>query len=121
MLSNQLAITPGNNPYTMELAQVFQEANRYNEADILLSRQSQERPDDPNLWYQLAEVRGLAGNILGVHLARAEYFILVGQFERAKQQLRYGYERTGNNHIEQSRIRQRLKDIADMEEKLKRL
>ena len=121
MLSRQLAISPGNNPYTMALAEALQDANRYDEADHLLSTQSQRRPDDPHLWYRLAEVRGLAGNILGVHLARAEYFILVGQFERAKQQLRYGYDRTGSNHIEQSRIRKRLKDIADMEEKLKQL
>ncbi len=121
LLTRQLAITPGNNPYTMELADALQDANRYDDADKLLSKQSQNRPEDPNLWYQLAEVRGLAGNILGVHLARAEYFILVAQFERAKQQLRYAYERTGSNHIEQSRIRQRLKDIADLEEKLKKL
>lgn len=121
LLSGLLAITPGNNPYTMKLADALQKANRYDEADLLLSKQSRQRPEDPNLWYQLAEVRGLAGNILGVHVARAEYFILVGQFERAKQQLRYAYERTSSNHIEQSRIRQRLKDIADMEEKLKKL
>jgi predicted Zn-dependent protease len=121
LLSRLLAITPGNHPYTMLLAEALQDANRYDEADLLLSKQTHERPEDPNLWYQLAEVRGLAGNIFGVHVARAEYFILVGQFERAKQQLRYAYKRTGRNHIEQSRIRQRLKDIADMEEKLKKL
>jgi predicted Zn-dependent protease len=105
----------------MSLAEALQDANRYDETDLLLSKQSRVRPEDPNLWYQLAEVRGLAGNIFGVHVARAEYFILVGQFERAKQQLRYAYKRTGRNHIEQSRIRQRLKDIVDMEEKLKKL
>lgn len=121
LLSGLLAITPGNHPYTMALADALQTANRYDEADLLLSKQTRERSEDPDLWYQLAEVRGLAGNILGVHVARAEYFILVGQFERAKQQLRYAYERTASNHIEQSRIRQRLKDIADMEEKLKKL
>jgi predicted Zn-dependent protease len=121
LLSGLLAITPGNHPYTMALADALQAANRYDEADLLLSKQTRERSEDPDLWYQLAEVRGLAGNILGVHVARAEYFILVGQFERANQQLRYAYERTASNHIEQSRIRQRLKDIADMEEKLKKL
>ncbi|MEX1666727.1 M48 family metalloprotease [Zhongshania arctica] len=121
LLSGLLTITPGNHPYTMALADALQAANSYDAADLLLSKQTRERSEDPDLWYQLAEVRGLAGNILGVHVARSEYFILVGQFERAKQQLRYAYERTASNHIEQSRIRQRLKDIADMEEKLKKL
>jgi len=121
LLQNQLVLSPNNNPYTIKLSDALQRANRFEEADQVLSRQSRERPEDPNLWYQLAEVRGLAGNILGVHIARAEYFILQAQFERAKMQLRYAYELTANNKIQQGRIKQRLRDIADMEEKLKNL
>ena len=103
------------------MAEVLQLDNQFDEADKVLSLQSRQRPNDPNLWYQLAEVRGLAGNILGVHIARAEYFILQAQFERAKMQLRYAYELTVSNKIQQGRIKQRLRDIADMEEKLKNL
>lgn len=121
LLQSQLAIVPNNNPYTVKLAEVLQLDNQFNEADKVLSLQSRQRPNDPNLWYQLAEVRGLAGNILGVHIARAEYFILQAQFERAKMQLRYAYELTVSNKIQQGRIKQRLRDIADMEEKLKNL
>ncbi|WP_320837639.1 M48 family metalloprotease [Zhongshania sp.] len=121
LLQSQLAIAPNNNPYTVRLAEVLQLDNQFDEADKVLSLQSRQRPNDPNLWYQLAEVRGLAGNILGVHIARAEYFILQAQFERAKMQLRYAYELTVSNKIQQGRIKQRLRDIADMEEKLKNL
>ncbi|AMO68883.1 MAG: putative Zn-dependent protease [Zhongshania aliphaticivorans] len=121
LLQSQLAIVPNNNPYTVKLAEVLQLDNQFDEADKVLSLQSRQRPNDPNLWYQLAEVRGLAGNILGVHIARAEYFILQAQFERAKMQLRYAYELTVSNKIQQGRIKQRLRDIADMEEKLKNL
>jgi len=121
LLQSQLAIVPKNNPYTVKLAEVLQLDNQFDEADKVLSLQSRQRPNDPNLWYQLAEVRGLAGNILGVHMARAEYFILQAQFERAKMQLRYAYELTVSNKIQQGRIKQRLRDIADMEEKLKNL
>jgi predicted Zn-dependent protease len=121
LLQSQLAIVPNNNPYTVKLAEVLQLDNQFDEADNVLSLQSRQRPNDPNLWYQLAEVRGLAGNILGVHIARAEYFILQAQFERAKMQLRYAYELTVSNKIQQGRIKQRLRDIADMEEKLKNL
>nr|WP_244966086.1 M48 family metalloprotease [Zhongshania antarctica] len=121
LLQSQLAIAPNNNPYTVKLAEVLQLDNQFDEADKVLSLQSRQRPNDPNLWYQLAEVRGLAGNILGVHMARAEYFILQAQFERAKMQLRYAYELTVSNKIQQGRIKQRLRDITDMEEKLKNL
>jgi predicted Zn-dependent protease len=121
LFQGQLLLSPNNNPYTIKLAEVLQSADRYEESDQLLSQQSRIRPDDPNLWFQLAEVRGLAGNILGVHIARAEFFILQAQFERAKMQLRYAYPLTETNKFQQSRIKQRLRDIADLEAKLENL
>lgn len=121
LLQSRLAVAPNNYPYTMKLAEILQLDNRFEEADQILSVQSRQRPEDPNIWYQLAEVRGLAGNILGVHIARAEYFILQAQFERAKMQLRYAYKLTAIDKIQQARIKQRLRDIADYEEKFKNL
>jgi predicted Zn-dependent protease len=121
LLQGRLSLAPNNHPYTVKLAEVLQRDNRFEEADKVLSVLSQQRPEDPYIWYQLAEVRGLAGNILGVHIARAEYFILQAQLERAKMQLSYAYKLTANNKIQQARIKQRLRDIADFEEKLKKL
>ena len=90
-------------------------------ADKLLTDFSEVRPNDPALWYQLAEVRGLARNILGVHRARAEYFILVGQFERASAQLRYAYRLAGDNSVLEGRIRQRLRDIDELKKRIEEL
>lgn len=116
LLKKRLDISPHNHPLTMMLAEALQEADRFDEADALLSEQSKHREDDPQLWYDLAEVRGLAGNILGVHLARSEYFILNGQFQRAQSQLRYAYKEAPENSIQRRRIRERLRDVDEMRE-----
>lgn len=120
-LRSRLALSPDNYPLTMLLADALQQAGQVNDADDLLTDFSDVRPDDPALWYQLAEVRGLARNILGVHRARAEYFILVGQFERASAQLRYAYRLTGDNAVLQGRIRQRLRDIDELKKRIEEL
>jgi beta-barrel assembly-enhancing protease len=73
------------------------------------------------VWYQLAEVRGLAGNISGVHQARAEYFILVGAFGKARDQLSLAVKLVALDFKRSAIIRQRLKDIAAMEDRLEKL
>ena len=120
VLKQALSLSPGNHPLTMTLAAILQENKLFRQADQLLTAHSEQRSNDPHLWYELAEVRGLAGNILGVHMARAEYFILVAQFERAAKQLRYAYQLIGSdNRILESKLRQRLRDIDDMKAEMK--
>ncbi len=121
ILRRALELSPGNHPLTMHLAKALQQAQRFRSADQLLSEHSEQRSLDPHLWYQLAEVRGLAGNILGVHLARAEYFILNAQFERAASQLHYAHKQSGNNRVLQGKITQRLRDIDELKKQLKEL
>ena len=49
---------------------------------------------DAQLWYMLAEVQGKAGNILGLHQSRAEYFALNGAMKQALQQLDLALEKS---------------------------
>ena len=55
------------------------------------------RPNDPQIWYWLAEVQGLDKNIIGLHLSRAEYFYLTGSYETSLKHLRMALELVGNN------------------------
>tara|TARA_B100000886_G_C20218406_1_gene405409 strand:- start:360 stop:665 length:306 start_codon:yes stop_codon:yes gene_type:complete len=100
---------------------VLWKENRYEKAIKLLKDLSRERPYDPNLWYQLAEVSGLAGDISGVHLARAEYFILVGAFERAKHQLSSAAKLLKEDFKQNAIIQQRLKDLVVIERRVSSL
>ena len=75
-------------------------------------------PNSPEVWFQLAEVRGLAGNISGVHQARAQYFILNGVFDQARDQLGYARKLLVNDFKQIAIIDQQLRDLAKLEEKL---
>nr|WP_246386476.1 M48 family metalloprotease [Litorivivens lipolytica] len=120
LLRKHLDLNPGNNALTMTLADVLQRMGRPHQAEELLSDHSKRRPEDPALWYQLAEVHGLSGNILGVHMARAEYFILRGYLDSAEKQLHYAWPLTENNNVARHRVRKRLKDLQELRETLKK-
>jgi predicted Zn-dependent protease len=83
-------------------------------AEEVLVAQSKLNPGDPGLWYLLAEVQGLAGNIVGLHQARAEYFILNGNLDQAEKQLNYALQLTRGDYLTSAKINQRLADIAVM-------
>ena len=86
-----------------------------------MEQHTTQRPEDFSLWFLLAETQGQAGNISKVHQARAEYFVLVGDFRRAREQLQYALriesEKSGNGAVV-ALIRQRIKDIQDLETEL---
>jgi len=104
----------------MAEAEALMKANRYGESEKLLEDLSRQRPTDPVVWYQLAEVSGLAGDIAGVHKARAEYFILIGVFDKAREHLGYARKLLQNDFQQSSIIDQRLRDLAAIEEKTKK-
>lgn len=88
LLNRGLTLVPDNHPISLYLAKAYYRAGDYSNADKLLSAQSRLHPSDSQLWYILAEVQGKAGNILGLHQSRAEYFALNGAMEKAIEQLK---------------------------------
>lgn len=111
MLARQLRYNPDNHPLTMGYFEALLRAGDRQAAEKLLTRHSKNRPSDPQLWYELAEVRGLTGDILGVHQARAEYFVLMGAPDQAIRQLGYALQTPGIGHTDAARIQQRIEDI----------
>ena len=80
----------------------------------MLEAHSMQRENDHNLWYQLAETWGQAGNISKVHQARAAYFELLYDFRNAREQLQFALrieEDNGSALAEQARLRQRITDL----------
>ena len=114
ILEDNLRINPDNHPLTMSLATALTKSGNYTRAVAVLEKQALSRPDDVQLWYDLAEVQGLAGNIAKVHQARAEYFIAVGDFTRAREQLNFGLN-AERDPLVTARLRQRLDYIAGIE------
>ncbi|MGI9326899.1 MAG: M48 family metalloprotease [Pseudomonadales bacterium] len=89
LLSHQLVLNPDNAPLSMLYAKALTSAKEHQQAQAVLTRQSRLRPNDVDVWYNLAEVAGLAGDIVSVHLARAEFFALHGSYQKAIQHLEY--------------------------------
>jgi predicted Zn-dependent protease len=120
-LAAQLEISPGNHPLTMGYANALMKNQQPHIAEEVLVTQSKVRSNDPGLWYLLAEVQGLAGNIVGLHQSRAEYFILNGILDQAEKQLNYALKLTRKDYHTTARISQRLKDISRMREQMESL
>ena len=89
LLEGQLAINPENEPLTFIHAQALNAVKRHGEAAALLWRHVRVNREDPDVWELLAETAGLAGDTIGVHRARAEYFALVGAYRMAIQHVDY--------------------------------
>lgn len=120
-LARQLTITPGNHPLTMTYATALMNDQKSHIAEEVLVNQSKRKPNDPGLWYLLAEVQGLSGNIAGLHQSRAEYFILNGILDEAERQLNYALKLTKSDYHTTARINQRLRDITEMRQQMERL
>lgn len=115
LLDARLQQHPMDYPTRLLQAEIFYQDKQYAQAEKVLRRLSLERPTDVEVWHQLAEVSGLSGNILGVHLARSEWFILNGVYDKARLQLNYALKMVEGNYIETERTRQRIRDIEQLE------
>ena len=112
IVQKRLAISPDNQPLSMIHAKTLIATKRFKEAEKILIRLSKVRPNDVDIWYELAETSGLAGNISGVHIARAEYFVLHGAYTRSIQHLEYAKSLTrGNNPQLQAKLAQQIQDL----------
>lgn len=116
-LDRHLEINPNNHPLTMAYVDALIKSRKYEEAAKLLEEHSQTRSDDHHLWYQLAETWGQAGNISKVHQARAEYFTLVSDFGKAREQLQFALRIEADNGdapAEEARLKQKIRDLEDL-------
>jgi len=117
-LEKKLQLSPNNHPLTMLYAKALMDNHQAHIAEEVLIAQSKINPKDPGLWYLLAEVEGLSGNIAGLHRARAEYFILNGILDEADKQLKYALKLTDKDHLTTAKIYARIKDVAEMRRKM---
>ena len=120
-VDRMLTLYPNNYPLNDVRIDVLLKQNRTAEAEKSLEALLKTRPDDPDIWYVVAETRGLNGNTVGLHQARAEYFALVGDFRQAIQQLDFAKRRSANNFQLASRIDARQKDLIEQERMVKEM
>ena len=115
------SLIPNNYAISMLLATTLQQNKDYQGAKTVLDSLVKSRPNQVDIWYLLAEINGLAGEILDLHLARAEYFILNGRFGEAKNHLRLALKLAGNQYQLAAKINQRAKELNDIEKQVAQL
>lgn len=117
-LRRQLAVNPGNHPLTMAFAAALQRHGDPRQAARVLTEHTQRRGSDPQVWYELAEARGLAGQIIDLHRARAEYFILNGALDLAERQLGYALDLAASDFHTSASVQARITDIHSMRKEI---
>ena len=118
-LKDMLRFTPDNLPLTMIYADLLFQDKQYAAATRVLETFSRTRPDDPEVWYQLAEAAGKAGNIEKVHKARAEFFFLTGNLDDAVKHLKYAAELPGTPFSVRSALQERVTEIQEYKKRMR--
>lgn len=117
IIREHLQTNPKNHPLNIRYAEALMRGGYYAQSEEVLEAYSRVRPKDDYVWYLLAEVHGLAGNILGVHQARAEYFILNGIYDKAQKQINNALKLAKGNFHTTALLQERLKEVRKMQEK----
>lgn len=108
-----LTLYPNNYPVNQAHIDLLMKQVRTQEAERALDEMLKSRGKDPDVWFQVAEVRGLSGNTVGLHQARGEFFALVGDYTQALEQLDYAKRRASNNFQVASRIDARQRELME--------
>lgn len=108
-----LTLYPNNYPVNQAHIDLLMKQVRTQEAERALDEMLKNRSKDPDIWYQVAEVRGLSGNTIGLHQARGEFFALVGDYNQALEQLDFAKRRASNNFQLASRIDARQRELIE--------
>ncbi len=120
-LEQALTYSPADFALQYVQADLLMQAGRPEESARILAALSRQRPGDPDIWYLLAEVQGLSGNRLDLHLSRAEYFRLVGDLEQADAHLGFALEEAGDNFATRERIRSKRDELQQYRRLLEQL
>lgn len=119
LLETHLIDYPRHHPTNVALAEILMKASEYKKCQKLLKNYVSLRPKDDYVWYLLAEINGLAGDILEVHIARAEYFLLNGLVDKAEIQLRNAMKLVKKDKYTRAKLEQKLKEAAELKLSLK--
>ncbi len=112
LLKDALARNPGNYPITHTLARTEIADSNGAAAAEYLKQLTRQFPAQEHLWLKLAEAEGMARNIVGVHRARAEYDVLMGDLESAQRQLRQAQEKLPAGAPQRQVVTERLAEIT---------
>ena len=111
LVNKFLEISPRNYPLSISKAKILLAMKKHFESEEIIRDQLLTKNNSPELWLLLSEIQRSSKNIVGYHQSRAEYFLLLGQNERALNQLEFALKLTQNNFQISERIMTKIIQI----------
>ena len=104
-----LNISPRNYPASIIKAKILSSKKEFIKAEEILRDLLISKNRDPGLWMQLSEVQRAGKNIVGYHLSRGEYYLLIGDFDNALNQFQFALSLSGNSFQTSETIMTKIK------------
>jgi predicted Zn-dependent protease len=121
MLRPHVTHNPRNQVLALNQANAYISANKYEEAVSLLKDFLLVKKDYQLAHQLMSEAYQKSKRFSQMHQSKAEVYALYGAYNRAVDELQYAYNFAGDDHLEKQRIRARIKQFRDQEERLQRL
>ena len=96
-INKVLNISPRNYPASIIKSKILSAKKEAIQAEEILRDLLITKNNDPSLWLQLSEVQRAGKNIIGYHLSRGEYLMLLGDFENALNQFKFALGLSNNS------------------------
>lgn len=110
---------PDSYPVDQLYAKALRADNQFRKSAQILTKLSQQHPANSYIWYELSETRGQAGDTLGVHEARTEYFLLTGNTTKALRQIEFALREKNLSSGDIARLEERKREAENIREEIK--
>ena len=121
MLKPHVTHNPRNQVLALNQANAFISAQQYEDAITLLKDFLLVKKDYQVAYQMMSEAYQKAKRFSQMHQSKAEVYALYGAYNRAVDELQYAYNFAGDDHLQKQRIRARIKQFRDEEDRLERL
>ena len=108
-INEVLNISPKNYPASIIKSKILSAKKETIKAEEILRDLLIKKNRDPGLWLQLSEVQRVGKNIIGYHLSRGEYLMLLGDYENALNQFKFALGLSNNSFQTSETIMTKIK------------
>lgn len=118
-LDNLNNLYPDSYPVSQLNAKALRADYQFKKATQILTKLSQQQPSNSYIWYELSETLGQAGDTLGVHEARTEYFLLTGNTDKALRQIDFALREKNLSSSDIARLEERKREAENIRDEIK--
>jgi predicted Zn-dependent protease len=116
LLQNAMRLYPRDETISLQIVQLYINAEQYSQAKALMDDQIRYTPKHPLYYHYLAQAQSELGNPQASHMARAEYYAMYDDLHSAVRELKRAQTYNKNNDYNQAKISAKLKKLeAELE------